>query len=165
MRTTEILLNFRDLLAGAIGPLSQAGVTVGDEEWDDFVELTFEIAVSLPIERQTGHRIKRRYECWGHSAEPTPRIEVVLKEQLETLLIGVQAPGDFPTYPYTQQAPKPEYQTFVFRQFGHPFEVQGSKAWMDSVWGEFPPDAAEEAQSKRICVPVQFCEFRLGMGL
>ena len=68
MTVTEILKNFHGLLTASIPFLLRAGVTAGDDEWDDFIEMAFAVTVDRPLEEHHGWRTGWKYGTWQAAA-------------------------------------------------------------------------------------------------
>lgn len=163
MTTTELFRNFHVLMTSCLPPLLKAGVSVGDDEWDDFVELLFEITVCIPVERNTGQKIHWRYGCWD--GDRGPRTQIQVRAMCDgTFLIGKTQTeeGGAISVVYGTQQLEGDSVVFMFRQLGHPFKNQQDSDWLDYVQGELVDTGGILPAGTQVCMPIDDCEFMVG---
>lgn len=161
MDCTDLLLSFRSFLDAALPHLDGAGIDAGGDEWDDFLEATFDVLVAYPIGQASGVKLAPGYyDSWparGHETE----ILVELAGSPGEILVGEHAARasleSADAQRWYRSSEPPRSQTFAFRKFGHPFLDDGTKEALGYVMAHAPEQGDESA--KEICVPVAMCRF------
>lgn len=164
MNLTSILRNFRDLLKVSYPFLHRAGLTGGEDEWDDFLEAAFHATVSVPIEERTKEVINWRYGTWGRSGVEEPPVSAIIVPGTEILAGEPKrlAGGAFEVqYRKIQLQASPTQ--LVFRQLGHPFMDESNVESLDYVLGEVVGEDKVLPDGAHVCAPFETCEFRVSV--
>jgi len=159
MTLTALLINFHDLLRGSAPFLFRVGITVGDDEWDDFVELAFQIAVCAPIERELGRSLDWTYGMWGQNEQFGTQIQATVTADTPILIGESESKGNPRSIRYREI--KFPGLRFAFREFSHPLEEPGSVASMAHALGEVTTNELGMSAGTHICVPINVCDFGL----
>ena len=163
MDVTKLIKNFHALLKSSLPFLRSAGVTVGDDEWDAFAELAFQVTVHSPIERKLGKPITGQYGAWPELTSQKYQINAKA-EAGATALIGYArtAPGGLIEARYENGKNLLHPVDLIFREFSHPFKSTEDSEWLEYVLGEvLKTEQLDPKVRALICVPVERCRFTL----
>lgn len=161
MTVTDLIRNFHGLLEVCLPFLCRAGVTVGDDEWDDFVETAFQATVCAPLETSSDQVISWRYGTW--CPLDTCQGQVLVTADIEdAILIGeLDSGSEEIKVRYSERQYPGASVKFAFREFAHPLLEVGTTEWMSYVLGEVVDTGTFLAVGTRVCVPLRRCEFKL----
>ena len=159
MTITDAVFEFSHLLSLCMPFLERSGVTVGDDEWDEFTEVTFHAIVGTPIFRATGNDLGWTYGVWHDKVQGKARIYVVAYG-LRSVLIGRGRENDgIQVVEYREEGSAVAEVRFAFRELGHPLAEPGTELWASYVLGEVVGENQPWPSGVRICLPVKDCKF------
>lgn len=157
---TKIMLNFQKFLESSLPFLAKAGVSQGDDDWDDFSELAFEILVDEPLRSQYGRHAKWKYEAiWSGNESKVSQIWATT-QSAESLLLGREEGEKLGCRVPWEEKPCPKTPVrFEFWGFNHPFKEEGVMDWVRSVEGIVTDENQIYPIGTIICAPLESCKF------
>jgi hypothetical protein len=162
MTVTDLIRNFHGLLEVCLPFLFRAGLTIGDDEWDDFVETAFQATVCAPLETNSGQVIAWKYGTWCPPDTCEGQISVTANIN-DAILIGeLDSDSDEIKVRYSERQYPGASVEFAFREFAHPLLEVGTTEWMRHVLGEVVDTGTFLNVGTRVCIPLRCCKFELG---
>lgn len=161
MDISDLMKNYNNLLKAGLPYLLRSGVDVDSDEWDGFVELTFEITVALRVVDGVGRKINWEYGTWGFPLRNEAQI-FVLPPADGVFFVGVPETFDgIVKTLYREEYFEDITLQFAFREFAHPLKEPGSIGWIDWIHGEIIDESQPFPRGARVCCPIAGCNFNI----
>ena len=164
---TKYVLNYKKFLTHSWENLKVAGIEKGWDDWDEFVECTFDVLVCTPVREifkiEDIDEFKVNYEGWpseGNASSNSPLIICEVPSGIEfikgTLSTGIEETN---TFRYSELTSKNVSTQFSFCQFGHPYFVEEDPLKSFSyAWGvRFDKETLDFTTN--ICVEAEKCVY------